>query len=134
VGEAKCEFSKTEIPFYGMIISKDGIRPFSLLTDNKSMVYILDAKADAKKRTPLRLVHWKARLVRYNFEAIHVPGEDNIADYLSRCLNLHPFHSPSSKSHAQAIDEVESKCAKTIRMLESKSTSIAESLKQPKQT
>jgi hypothetical protein len=27
VGEAKCEFSKTEITFYGMIISKDGIRP-----------------------------------------------------------------------------------------------------------
>lgn len=53
------------------------------------MVYILDAKA--KKRTPLRIVHWKARIFRYNFEAIHIPGEDNIADYSSRGLELRAF-------------------------------------------
>ena len=27
VGEAKCEFSKEEITFYGMVISKEGIKP-----------------------------------------------------------------------------------------------------------
>ena len=60
------------------------------------MVHILESKADASKRTPLRLVHWKARLVRYNLNAFHIPGLDNIADYLSRCLDLKTFESPSN--------------------------------------
>jgi len=105
---------------------------FKLFTDNKSMVYILEAKAETKKRTPLRLVHWKARLVRYNFEAIHVAGDENIADYLSRCLDLQSFNSPSTELHAQAAEEVEILCSDSIRKLASESISIADILSETK--
>jgi hypothetical protein len=96
------------------------------------MVYILEAKAETKKRTPLRLVHWKARLVRYNFEAIHVAGENNIADYLSRCLDLRGFSSPSTELHAQAAEEIELLCSDSIRRLHSEAISIEEILAETK--
>ena len=107
-------------------------KKFKLFTDNKSMVYILEAKAETKKRTPLRLVHWKARLIRYKFEAIHVAGEDNIADYLSRCLDLHGFSSPSTEQHKKTAEEIEILCSDSIRKMASESISIEEILSETK--
>lgn len=49
---------------------------------------ILSNKIETKRKTPLRLQYWKSRLTQYDFEAIHVAGENNIADYLSRCLKI----------------------------------------------
>ena len=106
---------------------------FKLYTDNKSMVFILSANADAKKRTPLRLVHWKARLVRYNFKAIHISGDSNIADYLSRCLELKQFEKACSTAEKEAVEEIESLCTDTIRRLSTKDISLDEIIKETKQ-
>ena len=89
------------------------------------MVQILESKSDASRRTPLRLVHWKARLVRYNLKAYHIPGVDNIADYLSRCLDLSTFDSPhdeialesTSVPTAPIEDEVENSTEAYIRQI-----------------
>jgi len=92
--EAELNYSQVEKEGYACVWACEHFhiylygQQFDLYSDNKSMVHILEATADATKRTPLRLVHWKARLVRYNLKAFHIPGLDNIADYLSRCLNL----------------------------------------------
>ena len=102
---------------------------FRLYTDNKSMVYILDSQADSKKRTPLRLVHWKARLVRYNFEAIHIPGEQNIADYLSRCLKIDHLESPSSRKFVDTVNNIEMLCVDTIRQMGTKDITIEDILR-----
>ena len=69
---AERNYSQVEIEGYACVWACEHFhiylygQQFDLYSDNKSMVQILESKSDASKRTPLRLVHWKARLVRYN--------------------------------------------------------------------
>jgi len=64
---------------------------FKLMTDNKSMVHILQNE-NSKRRTPIRLQHWRSRLTQYrHMQPTFVKGTSNIADYLSRCLKENKY-------------------------------------------
>ena len=58
---------------------------FTLITDNKAVqsIYI---ETNFKKRTTLRMQRWRSRLTQYKLRIKHKPGNENIADFLSRCL------------------------------------------------
>jgi hypothetical protein len=69
--------------FKTYLLGKD----FTLLTDNKSVALILDPSYDLKKQTTLRLGNWKSELVQFSRMVVNqITGEQNIADYLSRCI------------------------------------------------
>ena len=69
---------------------------FDLLTDNKAVKLILGNRTDTKRKTPLRIKHWRSRISRYSgMTPKHIPGVNNIADFLSRCLK-HKLYVPSA--------------------------------------
>lgn len=54
---------------------------FKLITDNRAIQIIF---SNSKSKPPLRLERWALRMMDFDFEIIHKPGEYNIADYMSR--------------------------------------------------
>ena len=54
---------------------------FKLYTDAKAIVFIY---GNLNHKSPARIERWGLRLLPYNFEIVHTPGESNPADYLSR--------------------------------------------------
>lgn len=52
-------------------------------TDNIAVIYFLNSKLDCASSKAIRL---KIKLLQYKFKLIHIPGNKNISDYLSRCL------------------------------------------------
>ena len=61
---------------------------FKLNTDNKGVEMILN---NPKSNPGARMKRWVLRLSQYNFSVEHVPGKDNISDYLSRlCQDSSP--------------------------------------------
>ena len=59
---------------------------FDLVTDNRAVSIIFDTSSESRARTPIRLQLWRSRLTQYDFKTKLVKSEDNISDYLSRCL------------------------------------------------
>jgi hypothetical protein len=57
-----------------------GIR-FRMVTDNRA-VQLIFSKPTSKPNA--RILRWALRVMCYDFEIVHRPGRDNIADYLSR--------------------------------------------------
>ena len=62
-------------------------RRFRLITDNRAVELIFK---NPNSNPPLRIKRWALRLMGYDFEIVHKPGANNIADYLSR----HPVGAP----------------------------------------
>ncbi len=61
---------------------------FTVFTDNKAIFNVFDRKIISKKATTLRLQHWRSTLTQFSGMNVElVKSEDNIADYVSRCLN-----------------------------------------------
>lgn len=58
--------------------------PFELETDNRSLLSILKPKSMAPGRTE----RWVLRLQPYTYKVIHKPGKQNIADPISRLLQI----------------------------------------------
>ena len=54
---------------------------FKLHTNNKSVEMILN---NPKSNPGARMKLWVLRISQYNFTVVHVPGKDNISDYLFR--------------------------------------------------
>lgn len=51
--------------------------PFVVHTDHRNLTFIL--KCESRK-----VLRWRMELQEFTFTVVHVPGEDNPADYLSR--------------------------------------------------
>ena len=64
---------------------------FKLITDNRAVQLIY---SNPNSKPPARIERWALRLVNFDFEIIHKPGNSNIADYLSR----HPSHGEDSET------------------------------------
>ena len=57
-------------------------RKFSIATDHKNLVYLQNS-------TVPKLVRWRLRLMAFQFNIIHIPGEQNVvADALSRVFRI----------------------------------------------
>lgn len=54
---------------------------FKLYSDAKAIVFIYGGNST---KSPARIERWGLRLLPYDFELIHTPGDGNPADYLSR--------------------------------------------------
>jgi hypothetical protein len=68
--------------------------PFTLVTDNRAVQYILSHTA---ARPPARIERWALRLTQFDYIIKHRPGATNIADYFSR----HPDCKVSLKALVQ---------------------------------
>jgi len=62
-------------------------KKFKLYSDAKAIVFIYGGMSH---KSPARIERWGLRLLPYDFELIHTPGEGNPADFLSR----HPLEQP----------------------------------------
>jgi hypothetical protein len=69
---------------------------FRSVTDNRAVQLIF---GNPKSKPPPRIQRWALRLMSFDFEIVHRPGNSNIADYLSR----NPIDTP--KSSEQDADE-----------------------------
>ena len=71
---------------------------FTLFTDNKAVELIY---RNPKSNPPARIRRFNLRLMDYNFDINHKPGELNIADYLSR----HPIYSKEINRDAYLAEQ-----------------------------
>jgi hypothetical protein len=78
-----CEHSHIQI--YG--------HPFELVTDNKAVFHML-SNTKLKGRAKMRFERFRSRLAPYQYTMGQVKGENNIADYLSRCFKVKPYQEP----------------------------------------
>ncbi len=61
---------------------------FTVYTDNKAIFNVFDRNIISRKVTTLRLQHWRSTLSQFNGMNVKlIKSEDNIADYMSRCLS-----------------------------------------------
>ena len=65
---------------------------FKLYSDAKAIVFIY---GNMTHKSPARIERWGLRLLPYDFELIHTPGDGNPADYLSR----HPVDPAEMESN-----------------------------------
>lgn len=73
-------------------------KPFSVVTDHKPLVKIFN---DPAHRPPLRIERSILKLQPYEFTVEYSPGEDNLADYLSR----HPDLTPKQSRREEKVAE-----------------------------
>ena len=82
-----------------------GLDKFTLETDHKPLVSLLGNKS--LDELPPRIQRMRMRLMRYNYEVVHVPGKElYIADHLSRF----PCGGPSSIDEQLAQDITANVC------------------------
>ena len=72
---------------------------FTLLTDCKPLELILN---NSKSKPPTRIERWNLRLQEYDFTAVHMKGENNPSDFLSR----YPGQETSNKEEKMAEEYV----------------------------
>jgi hypothetical protein len=60
---------------------------FTIMSDNEAIVKLLNRHAKIKPSTPLRILSWLSKITGFTYKIQHIPGKNNIADYLSRCHN-----------------------------------------------
>ena len=77
---------------------------FDLVTDNRAVSIIFDTSSESRARTPIRLQLWRSRLTQYDFKTKLVKSEENISDYLSRCLASEK-QEPQSKISKQYLTQ-----------------------------
>jgi hypothetical protein len=76
-------------------------RKFTLYTDNESASKILNPFNELKKMTTYRMQLWRSNMAQFSGINIqHIPGNENMADYLSRC-----FETPTQIHSKQIIQE-----------------------------
>jgi len=74
-------------------------RKFTLYTDNESASKILNPFNELKKMTTYRMQLWRSNMAQFSGINIqHIPGQENMADYLSRC-----FETPTQITSNQII-------------------------------
>lgn len=62
-------------------------RKFILYTDNESAAKILNPFKELKKLTTYRMQLWRSNMSQFSgIDVQYIPGEKNMANYLSRCL------------------------------------------------
>ncbi|XP_035914863.1 uncharacterized protein K02A2.6-like [Anopheles stephensi] len=71
---------------------------FTVYTDHKTLEYIFGGKHQEGKRACTRAEGWALRLQPYDFTVVHIPGQSNISDILSRLC------PPSSKAFDEASE------------------------------
>jgi len=86
-------------------------RKFTLFTDNESASKILNPFSELKKMTTYRMQLWRSNMTQFSGINIqHIPGEKNMADYLSRCLadkiTVHSNTVATSKEFAYDDDDM----------------------------
>ena len=92
LSEVEHRYSQTEKEALGIVWACEKFHPyillygpcFELLTDHKP----LEAIYVPKSKPCARIERWVLRLQPYEFKVIHLPVKNNIADPLSRLLNL----------------------------------------------
>lgn len=67
---------------------------FQLVTDNRAVQLIFK---NPNSKPPARIQRWALRLMEFNYEIIHAPGNSNVADYFSR--------QPVTRVNAESIQE-----------------------------
>ena len=66
---------------------------FTILTDHKPLIPILNNPLSR----PLRIEKWLMYLQQFDYEAVHIPGKTNTADYLS----CHTSHCGRKPEHSE---------------------------------
>ena len=69
-------------------------KPFKIVTDARAIAFIYN---NPNSRAPARIEKWGLRLLPYEFEILHKPGKEKIADFLSRS----PVDSPENDRGAE---------------------------------
>ena len=98
---------------------------FELCTDHKPLEYIFKPRS----KPSARIERWVLRLQSYSFKVIHIPGQQNIADTLSRLVLTKPeegdncdhyikFIASMSTPNAISTREIERETAKDPEMIE----------------
>lgn len=78
-------------------------RYFEVLCDNDAVVKIYEENK-VRKRTPMRFQRWKSRLSYYKFKLNRIPGEQNMADFLSRNFPITKLGNPDSTKLNQDME------------------------------
>jgi hypothetical protein len=82
---------------------------FKLVTDNRAVQLIFNNTAN---RPPARIERWALRLTQFDYEIVHKPGNQNVADYFSR----HPLEpKPSDLSRERQAEQYINMIAESAR-------------------
>jgi hypothetical protein len=91
---------------------------FEIITDNKAVELIF---GNTSSKPKARIERWLLRLLPYEFEISHKPGNENIADYLSRqpCTGLENVldHEEIAEAYVNMITNSYKKQTKTWNFL-----------------
>ena len=85
--DIECRYSQVEKEALAAVLACEKFqiyligKHFTLITDNKAVELIY---RNPRSKPPARLLRWNLRLMEFDFDIIHKPGRDNVADYLSR--------------------------------------------------
>ena len=82
---------------------------FTILTDHKPLIPILN---NPLSRPPLRIEKWLMFLQQFDYEAVHIPGKTNAADYLSRhSLAAMPSDEKASEKREEVVFSLVRSCS-----------------------
>lgn len=83
-------------------------RPFTIRTDAEAIQYIFNANHRLGKRAVSRAESWALRLQPYDYDIQRVPGNQNVADALSRLIpetqESIPFDSDAENHYLYSLD------------------------------
>lgn len=83
-------------------------RPFTIRTDAEAIQYIFNANHRLGKRAITRAESWSLRLQPYNYDIQRVPGNQNVADALSRLIpetqKSIPFEEHAENHYLYSLD------------------------------
>ena len=79
-------------------------KEFLILTDNKAIKQIFE---NPKSNPPPRIARWILRMSDFQFKIQHIPGTENIADYMSRNPTGQAEDTPASWAAENFINMIQ---------------------------
>lgn len=80
---------------------------FALRVDYSALKFIWQKDISNSKRAISRAESYALRLMPYDFEIVHVKGDDNIADCLSRIVEIDENAEPFDEDHPVFLNRIE---------------------------